>query len=393
MRLLHAAALVVGLFVVGGASAAESKDSARQVFGLMWAGPVSPVAVDVPDLLSPRWKKREFSTPLFHPASGTIFIGSDDGVMRALTLDRELLWQLDVQAPIRSVPVVGEHWLYFGADDANLYAVDPSTGKKGWALQADAEITGSVVLSGDRLYFTTALDSLYCLAAETGDYLWHAKRAQPLSITIAGNADPALGSVPDGKGQLREVVSQACADGTVALLEAETGRELWRAQVGQGEAFFDVDADPIVSAKRVVVAAYSGGVSALDPVTGQVQWHQAIDGLSQLSRQGEVVVGAGDRQVVGLDWSTGALLWRLQLRQGLAGKPIVTPQYALVNVDAGPLYVLDLISGEPLQVFGSALGMCGRPDLHDDLLLLHSKSGWLYALSAQFSGWAQAARD
>lgn len=367
----------------------ETALRARRVFGLMWALPVSSQAQEIPDALSPKWKKQEFSTALFHPANGLIYLGDHDGMMHAMSLQRQPIWQFKAGGPISSVPVVGKRWLYFGADDAMLYALDPDTGTKGWTLQADSEISGQVKLSGDRLYFSTALDSLYCVNAETGEYLWHLKHPQPMSITIAGNADPALGSIENAKGEIIQVVSQACADGSVALVEATSGRELWRSIVGKGEAFFDVDADPILTSKRMVVAAYRGGVSSLDPKNGQVQWHLDLDGLSALSRQGQVLVGAGDRLAVGIDLATGTLLWRFKLNKGVVSKPVLTKKYALINIDGGAMYALDLLTGEPMQVFGSALGMCGRPDLHGDLLLLHSKSGWLYALSSAFPGWAQ----
>lgn len=385
--------LVLSLLLPVKSLRADEKElRAQRVFGLMWAQPMTSQAGEIPEILSPRWKSQEFSTPLFHPANGMIYLGGHDGIMRAMSLQRQQIWQFKAGGPISSVPVVGKRWLYFGADDATLYALDPDNGQKGWTLQADAEIAGQVKLRGDKLYFTTALDSLYCVNAESGEYLWHLKHPQPMSISIAGNADPALGLMYNAKGEKIELVSQACADGSVALVEANSGRELWRRKVGQGKAFFDIDADPVMTPKRIVVAAYRGGVSSLDPHNGQLQWHLDVDGLSALSRQGHVLVGAGDRLAVGIDLATGTLLWRLKLNKGVASKPLLNTKYALINVDGGPLYVLDLLTGEPRQVFGSALGMCGRPDLHGDLLLLHSKSGWIYALSSAFSGWAQQAQ-
>ena len=57
-----------------------------------------------------------------------------------------------------------------------------------------------------------------------------------------------------------------------------------------------------------------------------------------------------------------------------------------VASDRGPLYVLDLSSGQPLQYFGSGLGFAADLELEGDMLFAVSTAGRLYALSNAFAG-------
>ncbi|MFH1809857.1 MAG: PQQ-binding-like beta-propeller repeat protein [Pseudomonadota bacterium] len=372
---------------------AEVSVASRQVYGLMWATPVAAAATAVPDLLTPHWKDREFSGPMFHAPSGLIFVGTSDRVMHALDLQRREVWHFEAGGSISSVPSVGSRWLTFGADDARLYALDPLRGELGWTFQADAEIDGPVQQHGDALYFATALDTLYCLDAASGDYRWHQRHPQPLGITLFGHASPALGRLPSGDGTARTVVAMGYADGSVALLEADTGRELWRAQIGSGEAFFDVDADPVITGHVLVAAAASGGITAVELSTGQTLWHNATDGMTRLGLKDKVLVAAGAGQAAGVDLVSGRTLWTFKFGKGTASRPVFDRGKVLFTSDAGAMYVLDLITGEPRQIFGSPLGMAGAPDVTDDLVLVVSNGGWLYALSSKFAGWAHARRD
>jgi outer membrane protein assembly factor BamB len=139
----------------------------------------------------------------------------------------------------------------------------------------------------------------------------------------------------------------------------------------------------------LIAAANNGGVTAFDQINGRVRWHSAVDGLTRLATNGYLLVGAGAGIVVGLEPTTGQVRWRHSFGKGVASRPIFDGSRVLVNNDAGPLLVLDGYSGKRLQTFGSPLGMAGDPAVDDDIVLVFSNGGTLYALSSRFRGWAQ----
>ncbi len=162
----------------------------------------------------------------------------------------------------------------------------------------------------------------------------------PLDVSVAGST-----------------ISVASDDGTVALLDAQTGRDIWRValktpvtagvgsdgkllavvtkanevvamQAGQelwrqrltAQAF----TAPFVAGERVFVLAADRSVNAFDGQTGRKLWTQQRPAEPLVLRQSGVMLGIGDTLVVGLagrlvgmNSSNGSILWEA---------PVATPR-------------------------------------------------------------------
>lgn len=152
-------------------------------------------------------------------------------------------------------------------------------------------------------------------------------------------------------------VALASSDGTVLLLDAKTGKDIWRTHVGQavsagvgsdgqfvsvvtrnnelvalkaGQLAWraqlptQVFTAPLVAGGRVFVLGGDRSVAAFDVQTGQRLWHFQRAGESLVLRQAGVVQAVGNTLVVGLSGHllglnslTGAVLW---------DAPIATPR-------------------------------------------------------------------
>jgi outer membrane assembly lipoprotein YfgL len=162
----------------------------------------------------------------------------------------------------------------------------------------------------------------------------------PLDVTVAGNS-----------------VGVASDDGTVALLDAQTGRDIWRmalktplsAGVGSDGKVLAVVTKanevvamqagrelwrqklnaqaftaPFVAGERVFVLAADRSVSAFDGQTGRKLWSQQRSSEPLVLRQSGVMLAVGDTLVVGLagrlagmNPSNGSIQWEA---------PIATPR-------------------------------------------------------------------
>lgn len=147
---------------------------------------------------------------------------------------------------------------------------------------------------------------------------WNARVASvdfPLAVAVNGNQATVAGG-----------------DGTVLALDADTGRELWRASAG-GPLAAGVGSDgstaavitrandlvaiadgkqawrqrltalsftaPLVAGKRVFVLGADRSVSAFDGATGKRLWSQARPGEPLVLREAGVMLAVGDTLVVG----------------------------------------------------------------------------------------------
>ena len=133
---------------------------------------------------------------------------------------------------------------------------------------------------------------------------WTARVGQvgfPLSVAVNGNT-----------------LAVASSDGSVAALDAATGREIWRASAG-GPIAAGVGSDGNLSAVVTAgneVVAFSGGKQA---------WRQKLGAQGYTApfvAGGRVFVLAGDRSVSAFDGQTGRKLWTQQR----PGEPLVLRQ-------------------------------------------------------------------
>ena len=113
-------------------------------------------------------------------------------------------------------------------------------------------------------------------------------------------------------------VALASSQGTVAVLSAQTGQDIWRVNLNQ----------PIVAGvgsdgQQVAVVTRDNQLVVLKDA--QVQWRQALSAQSftpPLIAGGRVFVLTADRAVLAFDGSTGAKLWTQQR----SGEPLVLKQ-------------------------------------------------------------------
>ncbi|MCW8126990.1 PQQ-binding-like beta-propeller repeat protein [Microbulbifer halophilus] len=101
------------------------------------------------------------ASPRVDGVDGTVYVGSLDHSLYAVTPDAIQKWRLETGGEIVSSAVLDEdRVLYFGSMDGVLYAVNAPNGSVKWTFPANGGIAKSPVLAGDNtLYFTTVEDS------------------------------------------------------------------------------------------------------------------------------------------------------------------------------------------------------------------------------------------
>ncbi|WP_444897527.1 RHS repeat-associated core domain-containing protein [Microbulbifer sp. SSSA005] len=118
------------------------------------------------------------ATPRVDGIDGTIYVGSLDHSLYAITPDANQKWRLGTGGEVISSVVIDEERnLYFGSMDGFLYAVNAPNGSIKWTYPAGSGIAETPVLAGgDLIYFTTVDDSqIYALPRNnsgTGKIIW-----------------------------------------------------------------------------------------------------------------------------------------------------------------------------------------------------------------------------
>lgn len=97
-------------------------------------------------------------------ADGTIYVGSTDSYLYAISSSNGVLKWRSVGGPFYSSPAIAaDGTIYIGSDNFNMYAFTP-TGLRKWAFKADGQIKASPAIGGDgTVYLGTTAKGFYAI--------------------------------------------------------------------------------------------------------------------------------------------------------------------------------------------------------------------------------------
>jgi outer membrane protein assembly factor BamB len=285
------------------------------------------------------------------------------------------------------------------AADEKLAATWPAAGPPVvWSREVGAGYAGIAVAAGRAYLFHRVGDRelVEALDAATGKVVWkddgHPTKFRP---QVGGGDGPLCTPVVAG-----ERVIAYGASGTLACLDAKTGRRQWTREThrdyGAPEGYFGAGSTPLVVAGRVIVnvggAKQEAGLVAFDLATGETAWQTLADAASysapvSVEVEGRPHVLAVTRLAcVLVDAATGEIRWRFPFGQRgptvnaatpvllPEGRLLVTAAYGVGSVSAEfdaraarPIWQgIDSLATQyctPLVVAGQLYAIDGRDDL------------------------------
>jgi outer membrane protein assembly factor BamB len=251
------------------------------------------------------------SSPTIGP-DGTLYVGADDARVYALdSRTGTLKWYFTFpdESDTDSSPALGtDGTVYIGSDKGTLYALDGQTGNLKWFFVTIGEISGAPAIGPDGTVYVSALNlakseaRTYALDGLTGIQKWvkslPSNSKASVALGLNGMMFVSAVKLPDAFGsELRAVVW---------ALDVETGNQKWESllEVGsQGVSAPSLGADGTVyvHADKPVTPGGLGKLTALNPLSGLVNWELTTGGSSNSSpaigADGTVYVGSDDGKV------------------------------------------------------------------------------------------------
>ncbi len=160
----------------------------------------------------------------------------------------------------------------------------------------------NVKVNDNNLTLASSDGSVLALAADTGLELWRANLATPLAAGVGSD------------GHITAVITR-----NNQLVSLASGRELWRQNLG-AQAY----TAPLVAGGRIFAATADRTVAAFDAQNGRKLWTQQRTGEPLVLRQAGILLAVGDTLVLGssgrllgLNPNSGSVRWE---------SPIATPR-------------------------------------------------------------------
>jgi outer membrane protein assembly factor BamB len=299
-------------------------------------------------------------------ADGSVYFGSDDGWLYAVTDGGNLLWSYETGDRIWSSPALAaDGTVYVGSMDGCVYAIDP-TGALKWSYKTDGMVSSSPALATDGTAYVGSFDScLYAIDPSgtlkwryaTGGYIMSSPAvAADGTVYVADGFDPGYLYAIDPAGALKwrcdvghttESSPAVAADGTVYLGTLDghvhavnpNGTLKWDCRT-----WGDVQSSPAVAADGTVYVGSDSGLQAIDP-TGHLKWRFYegcwVHSSPTLAADGTVYFGALNAYLYAV--TSGTLKWRYEIGTSMslhAVPAIAADGTVYVGSDDGVLYAI-----------------------------------------------------
>ncbi|WP_123619810.1 PQQ-binding-like beta-propeller repeat protein [Halorubrum sp. CSM-61] len=262
-------------------------------------------------------------------ADGSLYVGTYDGVVSALTLeDGEILWQNKVGGSAAASPTYLDGKLYVAVEhptpSGSVVEMDAETGEIEWRDERPTDHPHSTVAidrERGRLIFGSNDGNCYAWSFPELDREWTYDTGGEVKLPLAISEGIAV--VPSWAG-------------TVTGVDVEDGSMLWEFETEGGETSKDepspldtggVMCAPAVHDGEVYVGSHDGNAYAIDLQTGEKLWSTPTGGWitgSAVATNDHVLVGAYDAKLYALDRDDGSVTWTSQGRGDVTSAPAVT---------------------------------------------------------------------
>jgi outer membrane protein assembly factor BamB len=131
------------------------------------------------------------------------FFGDYEGTLYCLDLQsRKILWKAAAtgeSGSILAVPAVGNGMVIVGNEDKYIYCYNVSDGKLKWKFRTNGPITGSAIITSDKVLFSSTDGNVYLLRQSDGTKIWNFYAGSPVSSSPAVIKDNFVILTDDGR--------------------------------------------------------------------------------------------------------------------------------------------------------------------------------------------------
>lgn len=271
-------------------------------------------------------------------------------------------------------PTLANNKLYIGGDNAELYAVNISSGEREWTFtRSFGAFTTSVDYFNGRV-FTGRTNYFYSVQADSGSMNYY----------------HYSGGGPQGVESESGTAYYTTNSGTLIALNTNTESELWRHNPSCSVSY----SAPVMYSGNIIYATDCGSVYSINQ-DGTVDW--SYDGgysgiqSSPTVANGNVYLGAQDDRIMAINADSGTLNWEWTTGEStnVDTTPTVADGRVYFGATSGTLYAVDATSGEKAWEYDSenttkdGVGIKSSPTYANGTVYVGTNEGKFLAVNAQ----------
>ncbi len=315
-------------------------------------------------------------------ADGRIIIADREGLIQARSLlDGELFWEVEIDMPISTGPVIDNDLLFIGTSKADVLALNTATGEAVWKQRVSSEVLSLPVVVSDTVLIRCLDGKNIALNRNSGKQIWVVEHSIP-ALSIRGEGAPV--AIDD------ESVVIGYANGKLVAINLLDGAYLWETSIAtprgrsEVERLTDINGTPVLQSDMIFVSSFNRGINAVTPVDGDVLWTNDTIAVNQGLTVDDRYIYLNDASsdVWQLDQRNGASYWKqTDLHQRQLSIPVVYGDYVVVGDFEGYLHWLSKIDGRLLgRIEITDEAIIAQPVVIDDVLYVYASDGTLAAV-------------
>ena len=299
--------------------------------------------------VEPRTRK-QFTVPLVH--DGRIYVGSADrGVYCMNASNGNILWQAEMTDWVRAMPAITAEGLLVAAVDGSLTCLGKEDGSLKWRKQISTHpIYADLVVAGESVLVNDS-DLWLRRIGKGGEVLWKRSLLQAFEdkdgrriftdLLSGGTYYQSKPTAVKGK------VFFGMPSGFLVAADADTGKELWKFEMGGA-----ISVAPAVADGRVFVGQQGGErlFYCVDAETGAPIWKQTLPGGwvwgSAAVDEGRVYIPTVDGHAVCLDADTGHMIWMYPTAMSVPAEPAIDGDLVYFGSWSHSIYAFDKKTGK-----------------------------------------------
>ena len=235
-----------------------------------------------------------------------LIVSSCNGMIRALDKDSgRVKWDYDIrkdgqQSQFHGDPLITDELVVIGTDGnmGHVYAFERETGNVRWKYKvSERGVASDVLRLGHNVYAVTLGDEVICLDLDTGRYKWSFHSGFS-GQDFHWTSSPAV---------IGDRVYFGGLDGTVYALDSQTGKQIWKKDLGARTT-----TSIVLHGRHLYVGTSNRRMYRLDSNSGEV----LSDLATESTPRGHLVIASdsllvfmGDEILASLDLSLKKLRW------------------------------------------------------------------------------------
>ncbi len=280
----------------------------------------------------------------------TLYVGTAMGEVIALDLTRgaegtlwrtrQLIWRVNVDAPIRVVPAVRGDRVFVTTIDGRTLALSKKDGKTVWTHQGLSEVSSilggaSPVVRDEYVVASYSSGEVHVVRADAGTPVWSETITTALRTDSISSIPHIVGN-PIVENSMLYVVSHG---GRTAAFDLASGLTTWQQDLGSVRS-------PVLLGDFMFMLDNTNNVVCLEKSSGKIAWiakiptsseGAALSWTSPLAVNDKLVLASSSGKVIFLSLAKGHVVREFDLKEGVSVPPIAVKGALYFLLDSGSL--------------------------------------------------------